>query len=60
MNGTSLNAVAFVLELSTHQLQTCNGHDDKKEEENQERVAASKTVIIENIALDLGLTSRDV
>ena len=29
-------------------------------EENQERVAASKTVIIENIALDLGLTSRDV
>ena len=33
------------------------GEDQKQ---NEERIAASKTVIIENIALDLGLTAKEV
>lgn len=34
-----------------------SGEDQKA---NEERIAASKTVIIENIALDLGLTSKEI
>jgi hypothetical protein len=30
------------------------------EEQKLRRIAASKTVIIENIALDLGLTAREI
>jgi hypothetical protein len=33
------------------------GEDQSK---NAERVAASKTVIVENIALDLGMTAKDI
>jgi hypothetical protein len=33
------------------------GEDEKVREQ---RLAASKTVIIENIALDLGLTAKDI
>jgi hypothetical protein len=33
------------------------GEDKKKHEE---RIAASKTVIIENLALDLGLSAKDI
>ena len=37
--------------------QKVTGEDQKA---NEERIAASKTVIIENIALDLGLTAKDI
>jgi hypothetical protein len=30
------------------------------QQQNEDRIAASKTVIIENIALDLGLTPKDI
>lgn len=33
------------------------GEDQKQ---NEDRIAASKTVIIENIALDLGLTAKEI